>query len=184
MRRRHPPIRTQSPTSDAIRRRVSLHRVSLVCLTQGEHLSSVMLTAGPAARSDSLHVSCRGETTRGGHKGRSTANRVGEESTDDPGRSRGLLVLTCGIQQPPRSFPGKPEGVTGYYARTAWLLDLCRDGGRIIGDESPSCLSHNHWAHRLGGRYGHTQPSIRARLPHRGSIAQDRLTDAAGSSFC
>jgi hypothetical protein len=127
-----------------------------------------MLTAGPAARSGSLDVCCRGETTRG-HKGRSTANHVG-----DPGGSRGRIDFWHPIAAP--QLP--PEGVTGYYARTAWLLDLCRDGGRIIGDESPSRLSHNHWARRMGGRYGHTQPSIRARLPHRGSIAQDRLTDA------
>jgi hypothetical protein len=53
---------------------------------------------------------------------------------------------------------------------------LRRDGGRIINDEPPPCLPHNHWAHRLAGRDGHTQPSIPARIPHCGSIAQRRLT--------
>jgi hypothetical protein len=53
---------------------------------------------------------------------------------------------------------------------------LRRDGGRIIKDEPPPRLPHNHWANRLAGRDGHTQPSIPARLPYCGSIAQRRLT--------
>jgi hypothetical protein len=60
---------------------------------------------------------------------------------------------------------------------------LSKPSTPYIGDEPPYRLSHNHWAHRLAGRDGHTPSiSIPARVPYRGICGAGLAGDCRGAS--